>query len=360
MTRKRLILVIMQALFFLGWLSLSGTANADSLAQIVEGAKKEGKVLAHLRSGINVNAIGRLQKELREKYGVQIEIAFSPSTRMPQDLSRALMEHKAGTTPTHDLMTFATSHIIQGNKAGVFELVEWKPLISKTTQPDVILTHPLIRGGLIYYTGHQGLMYNPKKIPADQVPRKLSELADPKWKGKVGIFNFTSSWTRWAFMLGKEKILSNIRAIVGNGSMQGVYADIHNRYLLGEVWMGFTSSAYLQMAINKGMPAKWQDLDLSEIQVFATVVTKGARHPNAAKLLAIHLSSPEGARFMLEEGPVGNLFYPGNYEHDISLQTKSQKIPEYSLETYPGMIDFVFSKKSGQWNKDIKLALSGK
>ena len=58
-----------------------------------------------------------------------------------------------------------------------------------------------------------GLIYNPEKVSADEVPQTLSELANPKWKGKVGIHNHTNSWARRAFIMGKEKTLSNIRVI---------------------------------------------------------------------------------------------------------------------------------------------------
>lgn len=52
------------------------------------------------------------------------------------------------------------------------------------------------------------------------------------------------------------------------------------------------------------------------------MVRKGARNNNAAKLIAIiYLTSPDGAKFALEEAQYGTLYEPGN-ELDIRLQNQ--------------------------------------
>ena len=58
---------------------------------------------------------------------------------------------------------------------------------------------------------------------------------------------------------------------------------------------------------------------------------------------------------MLEESGAGNLFYPGNYEHEISLQAKKEGVLEHSIASYPGLIDFLLSEKEAQWEKEVQL-----
>ena len=91
--------------------------------------------------------------------------------------------------------------------------------------------------------------------------------------------------------------------------IQGRYVDLYNRYLLDEISMAFTSDNYFKMALDKGVQAAWQSLDYADVREYFLVVRKGARRPSAAKLVAIYLASPEGARFTLEEAKAGNLYW---------------------------------------------------
>ena len=126
--------------------------------------------------------MNRLRKEIREKFTVDLDIQFSPSSSMPKSLSEAIMEYKVGASPTYDLMNFS-SMVMEGMEAGIFERVDWKPLLIEGTNPEVVMDLPETRGAIIYYTGHQGMIYNPQKVTPDKAPKTFKELADPKWKG---------------------------------------------------------------------------------------------------------------------------------------------------------------------------------
>ncbi len=349
------IAAMVSLMFLIFGTASAGAAPAGPLDQIVEGAKKEGTVSVKLRTGLIPKSMQRLEKEIRQRFGADLDIKLTPTDRMAQDLAEAIMEYKAGAAPSYDLMTFS-SHVTQAMKAGILEKVDWKPLITKETNPEVILEYPLLRGAIIYFTGTQGLMYNPEKVPESAVPKRLSDLADPKWKGRIGTMNSTDAWARWAFYLGKEEVLARIRGMVKNKAIQGRYADLLNRYLLGEISMCLTTSAYLKEAQDKGMPSQWRCLDIADIQDFSAVVTKGAKHPNAAKLVALYLASPEGARFVLEESGAGNIYYPGNYEHDIRLKNKALGISERSPQREVKTLEFLESDEFLRWMKEIKAA----
>ncbi|MDP2646598.1 MAG: extracellular solute-binding protein [Desulfobacterales bacterium] len=355
MSNKRFIWMIMLLSFFLGWIELSGAA-AGPLDLIVAGAKKEGRVLVQLRSTFSGNSMIRLEKEIRQKFGVDLKIDFTPSSNMSKTLVQIMMEHKTGAPPSFDLVNFST-HAAEGFRAGALERVDWKALITQDTNPEAVLTNPALYGALVYYTSHHGLLYNPKKIPPDQVPKTFHELADPRWKDKVGIPDAVAGWTRRAFLMGKEKIYKDISAILKNGAIKGSYSVLQNRYQLEEIWMTFIVSSYLKYAIDKGMPAAWQCLDYAEVPLFAVTIPTGARHPNAARLVAVYLAGPAGAKFSLEESGSGNLFYPGNFEHDIRLQNKKQGIREYFPVNDVKMMEFLESKDYRKWRREIKLIM---
>jgi ABC-type Fe3+ transport system substrate-binding protein len=266
------------------------------------------------------------------------------------------MEYKAGVPPTYDLLTLG-GHVAEGMRAGVFERMDWKPLLTEDMNPDVLHESPLMRGGIIYHTGHFGLMYNSEKVKPGEVPKTMGDLVNPKWRGKGGIEGTTNSMLRWAFILGKEKVFSHIRAILKNEAIQGRYVDLLNRFLLGEIAWCTINSAMLKDAQDKGMPAAWQSLDFSDIQDYSLVLVKGSRQPNAAKLISLYLASPAGARFLMEEAKGGTLYYPGNYEHEIRLQDQKQGIREIFTTKKEEILEFYDSKEAAQWEKDLVLLL---
>jgi iron(III) transport system substrate-binding protein len=331
-------------------------APAGPLAQVIEGAKKEGTVTVKLTPGFTQKSMSRLEKEIKDRYGVDLSIKFTPSTKFTNDVAEAIMEQKAGAVPSFDLLTLS-NHIATANQAGVLEDVDWKLLLSQGTNPNVAHDTPLMRGGIVYHTAYFGLMYNPEKIKANEVPRTLADLANPKWKGRGGIETSANSWLRWSFLLGRDKVLSGIRAILKNEAIQGRYVDLLNRYLIGEIQFCTISSEFIVDAKEKGMPTGWQTLDIGDVREYALVVRKGASHPNAAKLLALYIASPEGAAFAYEGAKYGTLYYPGNYEHEIRLQNQKQGIPDVFGDRRPDLLEFYTSKEASQLEKEIGLIL---
>ena len=103
------------------------------------------------------------------------------------------------------------------------------------------------------------------------------------------------------------------------------------------------------------MPAAWQSLEFSDVGLYQVVLRKGAQHPNAAKLVALYLASPEGAKFTLEEGAAGNNYYPGNFEHDIKLQDEKLGFRTVVKEEEIKLMHFMDSKESDLWEKEIQL-----
>jgi ABC-type Fe3+ transport system substrate-binding protein len=172
--------------------------------------------------------------------------------------------------------------------------------------------------------------------------------------GKVGIVSVPSVWTIRAFIGGKDKILSIIKATLENGAIQGQYVDLLNRYLLGESWMAFSTDAYFQTAKEKGMPVAWQNIDYVWEGRRPLLVRKGARHPNAARLLAIYLASPQGAKFVLEESGASNSSYPG-LSQDLVMQGKKQGMEIVLHEKMNKMMEFYESKENPEWLKEIEL-----
>ncbi len=126
--------------------------------------------------------------------------------------------------------------------------------------------------------------------------------------------------------------------------------------MIGEIWMAMTQSNYLSVAQSKGVPAKWIALrDMVEASEGCSVVRRGAKHPNAAKLVAIYLASPAGSKFTVETSGYGNIHIPGNIDYDIVKEAQKQKVPVVFTARDQKFIDFEKGDTYQEWMKEIKL-----
>lgn len=353
------VLVLLILAFVLLPFALVCAQQAPSpLAQVIEGAKKEGTVSVHLAPSLKQDAIPRLEREIRGKYGVDLKINFTPMGIMPQDIAKIVMEHKAGAVPSFDLMTMAQDEMFPYMEAGAGQRIDWEPLAREVGVPvGAIMGRPpeleVFRGyGLSYFTCHRGLMYNPKVVPPSEVPKKFSDLANPRWKGQLGTRGVASNFVRLSYYLGEDHVLNSLRAIMKNGVITDRQSNLANRFRLGEISMAYMVSEFLG-DVRRSMPAEWQSLEVSLVSYFYTTVPTGALHPNAAKLVALYLAGPGGYKLMTDAG-TGNILYKGNIDYDIAQQDKAQGLPVDGAFTDEKLWKFMTSDECKELGKKIR------
>ncbi len=338
----------------------TSSPKADPLAAIIAGAKKEGTAaLSLVASYTPAPLVQKLRSNIKEKYGVDLDLKVTGSEGYGELLAQSIMEQKSGIPPTYDLMAMTDQFLALGNQQGAFEKVDWKTLVGKEAAPEIVPQHPSLAGSIIFQGTATGLMYNSSKIPADQAPKTLKELADPKWKGKLGVFNYESHWTRWAFVLGKDKTIAALKDILKTKPLLGTMNQLNNKYLLGEIDMAFLSSAYIRNNADKGVPTAFRPLDYLDARNTYLTIAKTAAHPNAAKLVALYFTTPEGVKFTTQDADKGHFFYPGNHLYDAMVQAKKDGIPMHAVDTYPGLLEFTISPDQTAWEKEIGLIIKG-
>jgi ABC-type Fe3+ transport system substrate-binding protein len=335
------------------------------LERVIEGAKMEGTVTMISPIGFPSEGYVRLRKEIRQKYGVDLKFKYERGW-IPKDYTKALTEHKAGVTPTFDLFVTSPTFVLRGIKAGILEKVDWEPLLAEGTPPEAIVGTPpqlkIMHGyGLIWYdTISGGIIYNPTKIPADEVPVTMMDLANPKWKGDVGVHKSTTTWLSYCWAVGKEKGFSTLRAIVKNGGIVGNSQENIPRYLMGEIKMTYISAQSVPQIRAKGVPAEWQTLYRPIVQGFLAPIRKGAPHPNAAKLVNIYLASPEGFKLLNEVSGKPSIYYPNNITYDILLKDKKRGVTPIFANDANGILPFSVTEEAKPWEKEIKAILAGR
>jgi iron(III) transport system substrate-binding protein len=141
--------------------------------------------------------------------------------------------------------------------------------------------------------------YNPRTLDASEAPRRWWDLADPKWKGAIGVEGSDSGTQHLQYYLIKEKLgerfwgkfaANRPRAYGGSGA-------VLNALLSGEIKVALCALSYAivrhrQLAAAP-ITAIWPEEGVP-VSMAPLAILAGAPHPNAARLFVDWVLSAEG------------------------------------------------------------------
>ncbi len=283
------------ALFFGVWLAIA----QELPKEVLEAAKREGKVTVY--GSIETEVMKAIQAVFEAKYGVRVEYWRASSTKV---MDRALTEARAG-KPLFDVVVTTETPMRILKKEGVFgkfvaSASELYP--DKVKDPDGVLQPP-------YRLAVVGLLYNSRMVKAEETPKSLKELLDPKWKGKIVMPDPTrhSTTTTW---------LANLEKLLGKGSepfFQGLAAQkpilvesfipAAQKVIAGEAPLGISYIKFVHIFGKKeGAPLDY--VRLREVLAEAQYAALGAKplNPNAARLFVNFLLTREALKLFASEG----------------------------------------------------------
>lgn len=275
-------------------------AAAPSAGADVEAAKKEGKVVYY--TSTPVEAAQELAKKFEARYGIKVEVFRSGGEAT---LRRFMTEADAGKVLA-DVMTITdpAAYIAMAKQD---RLVAYKPAFFEKV-PDAA------KDPEGYWVAQRlnlaNMGYRTDKVQGADIPKKWTDLTDPKYSGKMvhADPNYTATALMAVAYLSKqygweyyEKLAKNKVMIV-----QGA-AQISSSLTSGErVLAAYASDSYTWRDREKGQPVQ---AIFPEDGVFVvpapTAVMKGGPNPNAAKLLADFMLSDEALPLYLAEGLYG-------------------------------------------------------
>ncbi|MGW3353357.1 ABC transporter substrate-binding protein [Nonomuraea rubra] len=157
-----------------------------------------------------------------------------------------------------------------------------------------------------------GLAYNSKwyadnGLPA---PRKLSDLADPKLKGKVVLPSISNTYGVGALMLAAregdgtvESGFAGIKKVAANAFTFDTTADVSNYFLQGQAVASVWGGSRVETLADKNFPIKFAYPEEGAIPLLATAnVVKGAPHPDLAQKFVNALLEPAIQQKLAAEG----------------------------------------------------------
>ena len=281
--------------------------GADRDARLIAGAKKEGELVMYT-SG-QADDFNVLAKAFEQKYGVKVTMWRSGSENVVQ---RALTEARGG--------RFAVD-VVETNGPEL-EMLHREGLEVAVKSPQLADIIPAAKQPHGEWVGTRlnvyALAYNTRAVKKDELPKRYDDLADPRWKGRLGIEQDDSEWLAGlATQFGEAHITQVFRdAVQKNGiSVRKGHTLLTQLVASGEVPLALTVYNYkAEQLKNKGAPIDWFVIGKAVARPNGVAVMKRAPHPNAAVLWYDFELSEEAQRMLAKRD-----FVPTNRKIDTPL-----------------------------------------
>jgi iron(III) transport system substrate-binding protein len=299
-------------------------AGADRAQKLVEGAKKEGEL--NIYTSAQTDDMGALAKAFEAKYGIKVNIWRASSEKV---LQRAVQEARANRaamdvaeTNGPELESMHREKVLQAVKSPYL-----KDLIEQAIRP-----HGEWVGTRLNVFVQA---YNTNAVKKEEVPKTWEDLANPKWKGKLGIEQEDADWLAGQYAeMGEAKASKVFRDIVNtNGiSVRKGHTLLTQLVASGEIPLALTVYNYkAQQLKEKGAPIDWFHIGPAIARPNGIGVAKNAPHPHAAVLFFDFEISEEGQKIL-----AGRDFVPTNRKIDTPLA----KIPMKFVDARVALDDY--------------------
>jgi iron(III) transport system substrate-binding protein len=264
----------------------------------IDAAKKEGKVVIYgsLESGI----MDEIEKGFTKKYGIQIEYYRAASNKT---LDRVLTEARAGRVASDAVVTNRGPMLLlkKENLFAKYISPEAKNFPDDVKDPDGVLS-PIYRQVII------GILYNTKLVKPEEAPKKLEDLASPRWQGKWTMPDPSRHFTTGAWLANFDKLygkdemavikkLADAKPILVESFIPSV-----QKVISGEAQAGITYLKYVHIFGKDGAPLDYARLPQMLADGHQIGIQAKAPHPNAARLFEDFCISHEGMEILAKEG----------------------------------------------------------
>jgi iron(III) transport system substrate-binding protein len=250
--------------------------------QLVAAAQKEGEVV--LYTTLIVDQIVRPMIKAFRSHISGIDVKFV-RTDSSQQVVRLINEGRAGRV-----------------QADIWHLSdELQPLLQENLVAPLDL--PSARGLPPEFIDRRGnwvgtnlstrsLAYNTQLVPADRVPHTHQDLLDPRWKGQL-VWHPNSIAGGYGFIgvvlksMGEENGLRYLRKLAAQNVVPLPVAAraVLDRVIAGEYAMGLDmNSSHAAISAALGAPVRFVPLDPVTMTMQIAGISRGAPHPNAARL----------------------------------------------------------------------------
>jgi iron(III) transport system substrate-binding protein len=270
---------------------LATYTGADREQRLLAGAKKEGQLAMY--TSAQADDMGVLTKAFEKKYGVKVTIWRSGSEAI---LQRVITEARGGRFTVDVIETDGPE----------LEALHREGLLQPVRSPHLADIIPAAKPSHGEWVGTRlnvyALAYNTRTVKKEELPKSYDELANPRWKGRLGIESEDTEWLAGVLQqIGEQHGIQLFRSIVQtNGiSVRRGHTLLAQLVASGEVPLALTVYNYkAEQMKNKGAPIDWFAIGKAVARPNGIGIPKKLPHPAAAVLFYDFELSEEGQRIL--------------------------------------------------------------
>jgi ABC-type Fe3+ transport system substrate-binding protein len=316
--------------------SVTSTAESSAKAlidKLVAQAKQEGE-LDTATTTEQASRVPQLKEAFLKRFGLTINVNVALGDQTGK-MAKLITTLDAGGRPEFDTLTGSEEDLIQlGERGYISEIENWDRLLPEvnglvrdgTIKPEDVTPAPFTGSAFLWSTRSKALLYNSKLIQADQLPQTTLDLTDPKFKGKFPVPPWTDIWELGTLIhTDKTAWLQTLDQIGKNAATVIDFSPALNRILLGEfAFMPMNSYYYWDVKAKDAqapLGLAWFK-DYTPFSKVMYIVPKKSKHPAAATLWALWMSTPEAEA----------AWQPAAHEENIAFgQSEQDKLARESL-----------------------------
>jgi len=255
-------------------------ASSDSPSRhqrLVEAARKEGSVTVYTSNA--AETIKVLSADFEKRYGVRVNAWRASSAKVLQRMAAEKRANRwdfdAVGVSSPELEALHREELLQEiNSAWHTEMLEG--------------TLPAHRGWAPQFINVFVQAYNTKAVKRRDLPKRWSDLLEPRWKGMLGVEAKSGEWYCSLLKnLGEEKGTELFREIAARSglSVRSGNSVLANMVVSGEVPLALSVYSHMiEQAKRQGAPVDWFAIDPMIGRSNGIGVSRKPPHPNAALL----------------------------------------------------------------------------
>jgi ABC-type Fe3+ transport system substrate-binding protein len=244
-------------------------------------------------------------------YGTNIRVNVIPGPSMTDMAGRIVQEAAAGRKASSDIFLGSEGHYLALLDHHVLEEYDYSLLSARI--PRQIVAHRNV--GVEIYNLVPGIAYNTDLVAPAEVPKRLEDVLDPKWKGKIATTQnaaylhdvvFRPEWGPERMKAYVARLSEQVSGLVRSTEIERVISGEFHMLVL-------TISHQPRVQQAKGAPIGHVIPEDAVVVKFLNMgVPRNSAHPNLAKLFINMLMSEEGQQTLYEVYLVDHYLLPGS------------------------------------------------
>jgi len=283
--------------FFLLFASASSWAQTDHSSRLIEGAKKEGKLLWY--TALTLADASMLTQHFEQKYPfIKIETLRLGTDQL---LVKIQTEARAGAFRADVIeIPGILGHVLKQD--GLLEKYispESQAYPASMKDPDGTWTS--------FFINTHVTVYNTRLVKKQEAPKTFEDLINPRWKGKIAIRdNDFDNFGMMLKVMGREKGLNFMRRLAAQGvDFRSSFTAAVQGIATGEIPVGMNLYAtHTEEFKKKNAPVDWAPMEFVLASIEPLGVGARSPNPNAARLFIDFLLSKEAQTLMRDRSRI--------------------------------------------------------